>query len=295
MTSGEQHPAAKRGNNDAMSDFESPGKIIERARENAKLSQADLAQRLRLDTRYIRHLELDNFEQLPGPTFIKGYLRSVAKELGIAAEPLVNAYTRVSKTELEPTLADFESRPPPQVSSNSFMVKAGSYALAITLVLLLVFWWQSNDDNPPGNQDATLSEEDTHTSTPLPNEFEQVVHDDSPFVAIPETETSIDNLSNQDVTSDGMETPGDEIATDGDEGFNLSLRTSAESWVEIYDRDGKQLYFGMANTRSPLRINSAKPLDLLIGNTPTVELTINGQEIDLESLAVDGVAKFKYP
>ena len=95
--------------------------------------------------KYIRHIELDNFEQLPGPTFVKGYLRSIANELNIAPEPILEAYRHASKTEREPTLADFESRPPAQVSSNSFIVKAGSYAVAITLVLLIVFWWQSNE------------------------------------------------------------------------------------------------------------------------------------------------------
>ena len=295
MTSGEQQPSTKRDSNDSLNDFDSPGKIIERSRENAKLSQADLAQRLRLDTKYIRHLELDNFEQLPGPTFIKGYLRSVAKELSIPSEPLLEAYRRASKTEREPTLADFESRPPPQISSNSFVVKAGSYALAITLVLLLIFWWQSNDDSTPQDVDAGLSAEDTHTSAPLPYEFEQIIHDDKPYFVDPLADTSDEAFQTQPDEAASQETLSDEMPQDTNNRFELSLSTSAESWVEIYDIDGKQLYFGMANTRAPLNINSAKPLDLLIGNTPTVELTINGQKINLEPLSDDGVAKFKYP
>ena len=295
MTSSEQHSPPERDSSEADIKASSPGKMIEQARENAKLSQADLAQRLRLDTKYIRHLELDNFEQLPGPTFIKGYLRSVAKELGMRTEPLLEAYRRVSKTEREPTLADFESRPPPQISSNSFIVKAGSYALAITLVLLLIFWWQSNEVTIPDNDDSSASTDDAYTSTPLPYEFSQVIHDDDPFFVNPLAEQNRpDDMSPpQDAGDQDADTKGGVANDDGT--IELSLSTSAESWVEIYDVDGKQLYFGMANTRVPITVRSKKSLDLLIGNTPTVELKINGQQVDLTPLSKDGVAKFKYP
>ncbi len=77
--------------------------------------------------------------------------------------------------------------------------------------------------------------------------------------------------------------------------YELSLTTTAESWVEIYDIDGKRLYFGMANARGPIKVSSNKPLNLLIGNTPTVKLSINGENIDLQPLSSDGVAKFTFP
>ncbi|MGR8947582.1 MAG: helix-turn-helix domain-containing protein [Gammaproteobacteria bacterium] len=269
-----------------------PGKIIEHAREQAKLSQADLAQRLRLDTKYIRHLELDNFEQLPGPTFVKGYLRSIANELNIAPEPILEAYRQTSKTDREPTLADFESRPPAQISSNSFVVKAGSYAVAITLVVLIVFWWQSNDSSKKATDLSPHAEAESHTATPLPYEFNQVIHDDDAFFHSP-----LAKLNTSDSAlpaAEGVDEPSP-VEISGLAKFQLSLSTTAESWVEIYDIDGKQLYFGMANTRTPVTINSNKPLDLLIGNTPTVELNINQNPIDLAPLSDDGVAKFKYP
>ncbi|MEM7465289.1 MAG: RodZ domain-containing protein [Pseudomonadota bacterium] len=281
-------PSGDRG------ELTTPGKMIERAREHAKLSQADLAQRLRLDTRYIRHLELDNFEQLPGPTFVKGYIRSIANELNVNPDPILESYREISNTEREPTLADFESRPPPQVSSNSFTVKAGSYALVIVSVLLFVFWWQSNKQE---SSKGSVSEQPTaHTNTPLPYDFTQVIHDESPYFESPlkrleDSMTAIER-ENGDKSDVGTLERGE---ASNSERFELSLSTSAESWVEIYDEDGKQLYFGMANLRAPIIVKSEKPLDLLIGNTPTVELKINEQTIDLESLSRDGVAKFTYP
>lgn len=282
-----------------------PGRMVAVARESKGISQADLAQRLRLDTKFIRHVELDNFEQLPGPTFVKGYLRSIANELGLEIEPVLEAYRSFANEKDEPTLSDFESRPPPQASSNSFLVRIGSYALGITSLLLIIFWWQSNDLQIKNNNDIDDIEASTaHTNTPLPYEFTQITHSDSPFFRDqpPEeiAQTFEQNSANNDIpeNKDQDGTDANSQANSSGETTNmlkLSLGTTAESWVEIYDTDGKRLYFGMANTRAPIEISSAKPLNLLIGNTPTVTLTINGENIDLKPLSNDGVAKFTFP
>lgn len=285
-----------------------PGRMVAVARESKGISQTDLAQRLRLDTKVIRHLELDNFEQLPGPTFTKGYLRSIANELGLEIEPLLEAYKNFANEQDEPTLADFESRPPPQASSNSFIVRAGSYGLAITSFLLIIFWWQSNDlETNIQSENGEIDSTTTHTNTPLPYEFDQITHSDSPYFQ--NQQTSGDVTTDESSSANRDEEPGPEArlgetqggnedSPDGAEQsamYDLSLSTTAESWVEIYDVDSKRLYFGMANARAPIKFTSDKPLNLLIGNTPTVKLTINGEPIDLEPFSNDGVAKFKFP
>lgn len=288
-----------------------PGRMVSVARESRGISQADLAQRLRLDTKFIRHLELDNFEQLPGPTFVKGYLRSIANELGLETEPMLEAYKSFANEQDEPTLSDFESRPPPQASSNSFLVRVGSYALGISSLLLIIFWWQSNNLQTKENNDINDAEASTaHTNTPLPYEFTQIVHSDSPFFRSQQPE-GLAQMSEQNSAEDNELVNNDTLVINSSEenaasknpatddvtsnAFKLSLRTTAESWVEIYDSDSKRLYFGMANTRAPIEVSSDKPLNLLIGNTPTVTLTINGKNIDLQPLSNDGVAKFTFP
>lgn len=278
-----------------------PGEMIVAAREAKSISQADLAQRLRLDTKVVRHLEVDDFEQLPGATFVKGYLRSIAKELDLNADTLIDSYYSVAKETQDPSLADFESRPPPQASSNSLLVKVGSYGLAIASLLLIIFWWQSNSKPTNINVSDLQSEEIVvSASTPLSYEFEQITHADTPIYRANNSgdeklfarDSEFDNESNRN--ADEHSTESERLAPTGS-GLTLSLTTSAESWVEINDSDGERLYFGMANARVPISISSDKPISLLIGNTPTVDLQINEKKIDLAPLSIDGVARFNYP
>ena len=88
---------------------DSPGRMIARAREAASISASDLAVRLRLDTRIVKALERDDFENLPAPMFVKGYIRSIAKELGTDAEAVLSAYELQTSVE-PPSLAPYRSR-----------------------------------------------------------------------------------------------------------------------------------------------------------------------------------------
>ena len=51
-----------------------PGERLREARQAAHLTVGEVASRLRLEPRVIERLESDDYEQLHGPTFVRGYL-----------------------------------------------------------------------------------------------------------------------------------------------------------------------------------------------------------------------------
>ena len=64
----------------------------ERARQN--IEAEDICARLRISLTQVRALESDAYGKLPGPTFIRGIIRSYAKLLQIDPQPLLSAYER---------------------------------------------------------------------------------------------------------------------------------------------------------------------------------------------------------
>ena len=256
-----------------------PGQLIARARKAHNLTPADLASRLRLDQSTIDAIEQNDYLALPGSTFVKGYLRSIAKELHLDAEPLLDAYRENSGEHTEPALGDFESRPPPQISSNSAVMKAMTYALGLLLLLLMVFWWRSNDqaaDDTTNNIDTTL--EDIGPSAPLAYEFPQILHSDEwNFAAEDPPETSTAESDNGAI---------DDLSV------TIEITTTSEAWVEIADRTNDNLYYGMARASQPISLQAVQPVKFLIGNSPTVNMSINDTLIDLTTYSDLGVAKF---
>ena len=262
---------------------ESPGALIAEARKSRSLSPADLAARLRLDSATVNAIEQDDFSKLAGPTFVKGYIRSIAKELGIDPEPVINAYLAHTGVDPEPTLADFESRPPPQISSNSALIKGITIGLVALLVVLVISWWRTLERDPGARSGAIESTGVSEAATsPLPYEFSQIVHDDD-WRNPPAPEPDAAPVT--DAAVDALVAPDEAVA-------NIRLVTKNEAWIEITGANEQQLFYGLAKAGREIEFSGEKPIRFVIGNSPTVELTVDSSVIDLAPYSEQGVAKF---
>ena len=76
---------------DAPSVKPGPGRLLAQLRAERKLSVADVAQRLKYGVRQIEALEAEEFDKLPGATFVRGMVRGYAKLLETDPEPVLGA------------------------------------------------------------------------------------------------------------------------------------------------------------------------------------------------------------
>lgn len=72
-----------------MSSF---GEQIKRERELRKISLEDIAEATKISARYLRALERNDFSELPGGVFARGYVRAYAQFVGLDEEATVEAY-----------------------------------------------------------------------------------------------------------------------------------------------------------------------------------------------------------
>ncbi len=67
----------------------SVGLVLRQARESRQMSVADVAQLLKISYRQVDALESDNWDALPGQTFVLGFIRNYARLLHLDATPLL--------------------------------------------------------------------------------------------------------------------------------------------------------------------------------------------------------------
>src|SRR2546423_5682965 len=67
-----------------------PGRMLAQLRAERKLSIADVAQRLKYGVRQIEALEAEEFDTLPGATFVRGMVRGYAKLLDTDPQPMLD-------------------------------------------------------------------------------------------------------------------------------------------------------------------------------------------------------------
>lgn len=283
MTPAEPEPEAP-----ARGTSESPGRLIAVAREAHSLGPADLAARLRLDTKVVKAIERDDFENLPAPMFVKGYIRSIAKELDLDADKILAAYA--SHASLDPPgLADFSSRAPDQIGINSTVIKAVTYGLVALLIVMIALWWRATPPSGTEHSPSAADSESVSAAVPLPYSFDVVEHDDTnwrsppPPVAPPEATVPPATGADEDALA----------AADAGATHTLEIVTSSEAWVEVYDAAGARLFFGMARSGKPVTLEGYEYYRLVLGNTDSVRLVFDGEAMDLSAHAREGVAQLE--
>ena len=266
------------------------GVTLRRAREQRNLSEIDLARSLRLEPRIIRSLESERFDDLPAPAFTRGYLRALAKELGLDGDALLAIFDAKGVHEA-PQLADFESRAPLEITSDSRIVRYTTVALVLGMLLLVALWWRSHSDSFSMLKFLTESNpaavEPMPPTAPLSYQFEQITHSEDPFFRAPEIDTPLP--ANTTVETSSSETSAS--SKSGTAAADVVINSSADAWVEVLDAGGARLFYNLVRPGNEVRITGQRPYTLVIGNAPAVRLSFAGKAIDLASLARDGVVK----
>ncbi len=80
----EQDSRAKTG--------ETAGNLLKVARERRGLTEKQVADRLHITMHYVRAIETDRYEKLPGIVFARGYIKSYALLLGLDKDQLVTLF-----------------------------------------------------------------------------------------------------------------------------------------------------------------------------------------------------------
>src|SRR5919206_3516687 len=87
------------------------GETLREARMRQRLDITDVEAKTKIRAKYLRALENEDFGMLPGPTFVKSFLRTYAEFLGLDPHLLVEEYRVRHDPRDESELTPF-ARPP---------------------------------------------------------------------------------------------------------------------------------------------------------------------------------------
>src|SRR5882724_10762698 len=111
-----------------------PGRMLAQLRAERKLSIADVAQRLKYGVRQIEALEAEEFDRLPGATFVRGMVRGYAKLLETDPEPILGALDQ----RYIPGEVDLDLRDHGIPFARSGKRGTRTYAVLLAIVLLVL-------------------------------------------------------------------------------------------------------------------------------------------------------------
>lgn len=124
----------------------SPGARLKKGRESADLSLAEAAESLKMSPGAVRALEADDYRSLPNSTFVKGYIRSYARLLGIGSEDLVRGYEALTGCDKPEPVKPIET---PRTAPKGAPILIAAIVLLIVLAAVYFLWGQDASTQPP--------------------------------------------------------------------------------------------------------------------------------------------------
>jgi transcriptional regulator with XRE-family HTH domain len=216
------------------------GMELKRERELRGITLQEIADATKINIRYLRDLEEDRLDNLPGTFFIKGIIRSFAKYIGLDENTILNSYYE-SELHREQEKKEQEEESQKTQSTLPIKVKRILYSVSLFLALMAVLTliYILVNQKPTGRKveetPSTLTIQETAPSPP----------------------------------------PGNPILEEEKE-LILDLTFVMETWIQIY-ADGELVTEGLKLEGEKVQVIAKEELLIHTGNAGGISFTLNNK------------------
>lgn len=262
-----------------------PNLRLKQAREAQNLTPADVARRLKLSVWQVEALESGQYEQLPGPTFVRGFLRNYARLLSLDPEELAREVTGLLPAPApRPETPPSKDIPFPAAGPRRWPRYAAAAAVVVALLGGYEFFFDDKADTvatPPRKVAALPAPQAPQRAAP--ESKPQEVQSSQPAAAAaraPQAAAPAPTPAPAPAKVAPSAPPPREGVRDPD-ARELTFVFDEESWVEIRDRNDQTIYSKLNEAGTTRRVSGLPPLYIVVGNSQGVRMTYAGRAIDL--------------
>ena len=306
--------------------IQGPGQILKQAREDAKLSTQDIADKMKLKRTLIEDIEQDNYDINLSLTFVRGYLKLYAKHVQVDETVILNAFETLSTQNKEPAkLQSFSRRVANQANDDKLMLV--TYLIVAAVIALVVIWWFQQSPTPvatdlntkkypetisqePNAQDAlpvkeTLSS-DADTLSSVNTEQNMLVDDSAATTAevtlpvVIEEQILVNQTADTEVEGDTSQSTVlaevvDETITEAAAPVELIFEFSGDCWMNLADATGENIAYGVKVKGRVMPVTGIPPFVVTLGAPEVVKISYAGEPLDMSFLPTGRIAKFALP
>jgi cytoskeleton protein RodZ len=300
----------------------SPGGMLMAQRETLELSLQQVADQLHLTMHFVRAIESDSYEKLPGDVFVRGYIRTYARLLRLDPDQVLMIYDEFNSHKIARKEEAIKRRDRRRKDRNRPWVLVSGVAFVSVAVAL---WYLSPGQSSDNVADAA-SEAELLVVARLAIEASTAVADVQIRPERPVSEQTLDEITpvivneasgalaiagTDAVSTQGLEQllPEQPAAAQTATGMEpaASGRTSMEYWsgmdelrlafgadsaVQIEHNGGAENHEHLYAAGETLVIRGTAPFSVLLGDARNVSLNFNGRHIDISSnIRVDNSAR----
>ena len=265
------------------------GSYLKHERELRGVPLEEISGATKIHIRFLQALEDNQFDELPGEVFIKGYIRSYANIIGTDVEEMLNIYEESVGNKTENIS---ESVPQSNISAKTFLVFALLGLIILALIFGVRFLISSKNNQPVKNAElnekqnveppAPLPIKSLEEKTPLVIEDKLLKKSDAP---LPEkSQALITELDSLKQKSDIENQINSLVPTDNEsqlvleKPLKLTIKVKKNSWFNMTIDDFREEDFIIpAGEEKSYWGNNV--FRLTIGNKQGSEIILNGKKL----------------
>jgi cytoskeleton protein RodZ len=266
---------------------------------------------------YVRAIESDNYDKLPGKVFAKGYIKSYALLLQLDQDDIIGLYDEfaaltVEKAQEEVRLVDARKKKDQILPWLIFSV----FAFVAGILCLWIFnqFFSSADTLDPAAEAQNTLIGSPQDAVVLAATGELVIDRErsqetiaQPAISSPDETPVISNsiASRQFMEDNNTGASRDGVVTDLGQALDgrlievinvgsdqLLISFTGICWIELMDAGSSKVYREIQKPGDQLRITGTAPFSILLGDATFVTMQINGIEVDVEeSIRIDNSAR----
>jgi len=256
-----------------------PNLRLSEARQAQGLTTAEVARRLKLSVWQVEALESGRYQSLPGPVFVRGFIRNYARLVKLDPEELANAVTGLAPQSAEPA----ESTPSrgipfPAGGPRRWRRYAVGAAVVVALLAIYEFYFSdepATDGTTPGPVAALKSSQEPKPAAPARKQRETQAKPPAQAAA-PGTQVAVPAPV---AAPAGAPALRERVPHPDDREVRFVFEE--ESWVEIRDRNDETIFAQLNRAGTTRRVSGLPPLHIVVGNAQGVRMTYDGRDIDL--------------
>jgi cytoskeleton protein RodZ len=274
------------------------GSLLRQERMRRGFSENEVAEKLHITRHYVRSIETGLFEKLPSAIFVKGYIKSYAILLGVNVDEVISLYDEY----VDQLKARKDGEGLLQARIKKDRNRLWLIVSALVFVAGFAGLWVADKYS---DEEVIVTSEEVSASLEI---IQTVVSRTPPSTTSAELDLNLVLETGDNALSSSVDTTRtvilatamdvgsfskDKLIAIGMAGDDLLRITFAgESWIEVNDSEGNQIYRDIRVDGDILEIRGKAPFGVLLGDAPFITLSLNGNEIDvLSDIRIDNSAR----
>ena len=305
-----------------------PGESLREARESRGWAVDEVAAQLNLTPLRLSQIEAGSFDQLPGNTFARGYVRAYAKLLGMDQSRLVQEFDQFTGSDAVGSDVHSLGHIEEPVRYSQSILRFVSFALLVVLAGVGFYWWQEQAERHADEAPVTSLEQfevesadGTTQIHPLDEPEDQAVLAAQGATELSLTPTTVEEAAAPELDSSAeqaavavIESTAEvaqsepasvaEAASPAPAGIveppavaagegRVNVSFVADCWTQVTDASGKVLFSALKRKGETLQLTGKAPLELRLGFARGAQVSYNGQAVDVTPHITGETARIK--